>query len=526
MSPKKNRQTTWVTLFVAIGSIGYGYAASIIGQVLGQPQFFESFNLAQEGPGLDYTNAIIGAMNGIFFAGTTLGCLFIAWTATAFGRLRTIQIASCVCIFGAALMAGSINIPMYLASRFIMGWGVGMMVCGIPLYQAELSPPKSRGFHVGLHGSGLGCGYSLSGFTGFGCFYAAKSSFQWRFPFALQLVPMIILLCGTFFLPESPRWLLSNDRKEEAWKVIQRLHSDPNDTNDTFAKSEMYQMTEQFTLDNARMRTLGITKWWHFFQQPSYRKRLVVGVGATLTVACSMNLVMNNYQVHIYNQLGLNGGIPILLLAIWNVFGMLGNMNGAIILMDRFGRKNVFMLGIASTAACLAAEAALTKYFVQTGSTNRVGLGFGVFFIFLYVVFFASCMDAQQYVIVSETFPMEFRSIGVAISLAAQYCAAALFVGVAPISFANIGYLFYVVFVCLDVCTFLFVWKFIPEMKGLSLEEINELFGDPVAVHITHADKKETEEIDRRIENFDVKSAGQGEVTPPVHSENQGELKV
>jgi MFS family permease len=162
---------------------------------------------------------------------------------------------------------------------------------------------------------------------------------------------------------------------------------------------------------------------------------------------------------------------------------MLGNMNGAILLMDRFGRKNVFMLGIASTAACLAAEAALTKYFVQTGSTNRVGLGFGVFFIFLYVVFFASCMDAQQYVIVSETFPMEFRSLGVAISLAAQYCAAALFVGVAPISmhskssqtrgreltrlkgFANIGYLFYIVFVCLDVCTFFFVWKFIPEVR-------------------------------------------------------------
>jgi MFS family permease len=141
-----------------------------------------------------------------------------------------------------------------------------------------------------------------------------------------------------------------------------------------------------------------------------------------------------DYQVQIYNQLGLHGGIPILLLAIWNVFGMLGNMNGAILLMDRFGRKNVFMLGIASTAACLAAEAALTKYFVQSGSTNRVGLGFGVFFIFLYVVFFASCMDAQQYVIVSETFPMEFRSLGVAISLAAQYCAAALFVGVAPIS--------------------------------------------------------------------------------------------
>lgn len=113
---------------------------------------------------------------------------------------------------------------------------------------------------------------------------------------------------------------------------------------------------------------------------------------------------------------------------------MLGNFAGAVLFMDRYGRKNIFMIGIATTAACLAAEATLTKYFVQTNSNNRIGLGFGVFFIFLYVVFFASCMDAQQYVIASETFPMEFRSIGVAISLAAQYCAAALFVGVAPIS--------------------------------------------------------------------------------------------
>jgi fucose permease len=83
-----------------------------------------------------------GAMNGIFFAGATLGCLFIAWTATAFGRLRTIQLASCVCIIGAALMAGSVNIPMYLASRFIMGWGVGMMVCGSTCY------PTLRDLHA------------------------------------------------------------------------------------------------------------------------------------------------------------------------------------------------------------------------------------------------------------------------------------------------------------------------------------------------------------------------------------------
>src|ERR1700709_435012 len=82
-------------------------------------------------------------------------------------------------------------------------------MCVVPLYQAELSPPRHRGFHVGLHGSGLGCGYALAGFTGFGTFYAAKSSFQWRFPFALQLVPILILFCGSWVLPESPRWCMS-----------------------------------------------------------------------------------------------------------------------------------------------------------------------------------------------------------------------------------------------------------------------------------------------------------------------------
>lgn len=69
-------------------------------------------------------------MNGLFFAGGCLGCLFIAHFAEVYGRLRNIQLSCVICIFGAALMTGAKNVPMYLASRFIMGWGVGMMVCG------------------------------------------------------------------------------------------------------------------------------------------------------------------------------------------------------------------------------------------------------------------------------------------------------------------------------------------------------------------------------------------------------------
>ncbi|KAF6228525.1 hypothetical protein HO133_008255 [Letharia lupina] len=453
---KRNRHTSYITIFAAIGSITYGYAASIIGQVIGQPQFYNYFALAQKGPDT-------GAMNGLFFAGGALGSLSIAYTASAFGRLRTIQIACMVCILGAALMAGAANVAMYLASRFIMGWGVGQMVCGVGSYQKVLD---------GVRHSSL------------------------------------------FFQKVADgKTVLMKGRNDEAFQVIQRLHAQPDDPDDTFARKEFYQMTQQFALDEQKKQNLGVVHWWDYFKKASYRRRILIGCGATLSSACSGNLVVNSlkhakhrrrksdYQVTLYTGLGITGGIPILLFAIWNIVGMLGNIVAATALMDRFGRKICLLIGIAGTATCLAFEAALTKYFVGQETPNKVGLGFGTFFIFFYVVFYATFIDAQQYVVVSEAFPMEFRSIGVALSLFAQTAAAALFVGVAPVSFTHIGWKFYLVFICLDVCTFTLVWVFFPETKGLSLEEINELFGDPVAVHITH---DQEDDLDKKIQDMSI----------------------
>lgn len=83
------------------------------------------------------------------------------------------------------------------------------LICAVPLYQAELSTPTQRGRSVGFHGIALATGYALTGFIGFGCFYVKTSSFQWRFPFAVQLIPVLILLSGSWALPESPRWCKS-----------------------------------------------------------------------------------------------------------------------------------------------------------------------------------------------------------------------------------------------------------------------------------------------------------------------------
>jgi hypothetical protein len=87
---------------------------------------------------------------------------------------------------------------------------------------------------------------------------------------------------------------LTKGNREAAWKTIQKLHSDPQDPEDTFAQKEFYQMTQQFALGNEKMESLGVKKWWDFFKQPSYRRRLLIGCGATLSSACSGNLVVNS----------------------------------------------------------------------------------------------------------------------------------------------------------------------------------------------------------------------------------------
>ena len=192
-----------VALFVAFGSLSYGYASSISAALIGQPSWYDYMGLV---PGESYTNVILGAINGVYAAGGAFGCVFNMWSAEALGRRRSIQLGCLISIVGAGLMTGIVNIAMFIVSRFIMGFGIGILVTLVPLYQSEVSPPESRGLMVGLHGVLIGFSYSLTGFITYGCYFAPYGQFQWRFPLSVQLIPVIILLIGSFFLPESPRW--------------------------------------------------------------------------------------------------------------------------------------------------------------------------------------------------------------------------------------------------------------------------------------------------------------------------------
>jgi MFS family permease len=153
-----NTYNLWVVIFVALGTISTAYGLAIIGSTVGQPNFYTYFHLATQGePGYAHTTNIIGALNGVNSAGAIAGCLFNAWSAEFYGRKRTMQIASVILIVGGALCSGAVDIAMFLVGRFVAGWGSGTLAAVVPIYQAEVSTPETRGAMVSITGRTYAC---------------------------------------------------------------------------------------------------------------------------------------------------------------------------------------------------------------------------------------------------------------------------------------------------------------------------------------------------------------------------------
>lgn len=152
----------------------------------------------------------------------------------------------------------------------------------------EVVPIDMRGGLVDIHAVMLVLGYTIQGWVGFG-FYFWTDDNNWRPPLALQCAWPLMLLFGLYWIPESPRWLIMNDRVEEAKAILDNLHSDPSDPENTYAATEFYQIQKQIAID----RTLGAS-WIQLFKKPSYRKRAFLALGLTGIIQCSGVLVINS----------------------------------------------------------------------------------------------------------------------------------------------------------------------------------------------------------------------------------------
>lgn len=282
---------------------------------------------------------------------------------------------------------------MFTAGRIINGLGIGTLVTAIPMYQAEVSTPESRGFMVSMHGVMFAMGYSLQGWIGFGMYFisasGSNSSFPWRFPIAFQMAPALLLLLGSSWLPYSPRWLMMNNRFDEALNVLERLHRTKDDANDTMAKKEFYQMKKQLDYDRQIKAT---TSRFELFKTAPNRRRALVGFLLMWNNQFTGVLVIANYGIILYTSLGMTGYLPLLLTSLWVTSTFPGNIFCAFF-VEKFGRRKFLLIGLSGILVSLICEIALQAQY--TGTTNRAGQNAAIFFCFFFITpFWSTFCDA------------------------------------------------------------------------------------------------------------------------------------
>ena len=158
------------------------------------------------------------------------------------------------------------------------------------IWMNEVVPSHLRGALVDIHAVLLVFGYVTSAWIGLGCYFINDpKGRQWRIPLAIQTLFPLLLLSGLYWIPESPRWLVMKGRLEEAKAILDRLHSNKSDPDNSYARTEFYQIQKQIIID----RTLD-NSWMHMLKKPSYRKRCLLAVGTTGIIQCSGVLVINS----------------------------------------------------------------------------------------------------------------------------------------------------------------------------------------------------------------------------------------
>ncbi|KAK2814040.1 hypothetical protein FQN50_000444 [Emmonsiellopsis sp. PD_5] len=414
------------------------------------------------------TTPIIATANGVFSAGGAVGSLFMMWSCEAFGRKANIQLGSFLAILGGALQGGAVTLNMFQAGRFVSGTAIGILVTVCPMYLAEMSSPFVRGWLVGHHPIFLVFGYMISGWVGFGCYFATNPSFAWRFPLCLQVLPPLVLLSGSYWIPRSPRWLISKGKFDEAYEVLKRVRQSSDDPYDVVAKEEFAQTKEQLKLEAAKLAETGHGVWTAIFKRKSYRKRMIIGFLTQWGAEFGGPLVINNYGVILYTNLGMTGHMPLLLVALWlTTAGLIYNPLGAWLHDKVNSRRWMFMtgfIGIVITTSCLAAMSA------EYGETkNRVGNGLGMGF-----------------------------------SLFGQFSSTLILLQTAPMGFDQVRWKYYLVIICWSAVFVPVIYFFFPETARLTLEEIAKNFGEEIAITGTDATDEEKRAIDCKLRNADL----------------------
>lgn len=435
----------WLYVVAIVASLGGLLSGFDTGVISGALLFInQTWDLSDYTQGFLVSSVLIGAVIG---AGTN-GIL-----ADMFGRKKIIIATAVIFIVGSILCALAPNIYVLILSRILVGLAVGIVNFIVPLYLSEVAPKQMRGTLVSLYQWAITAGILFS-YVINGAF--ASAVYNWRWMLFAGVVPGIILLVGMSFLGDTPRWLVSKNRDEEAKKIYRKIEPSEN------ADVAVAEIKETLKTEGGSDKKIRFKKWMIM--------PFVVGIGIMFAQICTGINTIIYYAPTIFKIAGFDSNAN----AIYATAGI-GLINFlmtiiAIFFTDKLGRKPLLYVGLTGVMLSLLGLGCAFHFASVLGASLKwVAVGSLAF----YIICFAFSLGPVGWIIVSEVFPLKIRGLAMSLCTVANFAFNFFVVGSFPVLINRVGgaYTFWM-FAFVSLLCIIFVYFFVPETKGISLEQI------------------------------------------------------
>lgn len=425
----------------------------------------------QESFGLDGAGSSTGLVFIIYNLGQIAAFPFCGMLADGFGRRWCIFIGCLIVIVGTAVQGTANTLGQFQGGRFVLGFGAAIASAAGPAYTVELAHPAYRGFMAGMYNNFWWLGNILAGWSTYGTNLHFTSSWAWRTPTVVQAgMPTVTMLLILFF-PESPRWLIAQDRTEEALAILARYHGEGR------VDHPLVQLQYREIIEQSKMYR-SENPWWDFRELVNTRAaryRLYMVIGMSFFGQWSGNNVVSYFMPQMIKSAGITStNTQLLLNAINPIFSMMGAIYGAS-LLDRLGRRPMMLWGL---TGALVSYIFLTAFTAQTA--NHPDLAYGVIVaIYIFGIFFAWSFTPLQTLYAVECLENRTRAKGSGLNF--LFLNIAMVVNTWGISegIAKIGWKLYVIYIVWIGVEIVIIYFFFVETAGKTLEEMGEIFEAP-----------------------------------------------
>ncbi|MGZ7095942.1 MAG: sugar porter family MFS transporter [Methanobacterium sp.] len=438
-----NRFVIVAAVITAIGGLLFGYDTGVIsGAILFIREAFALTTTSQE---IVVSAVLIGAVIGASVSGVL---------ADKYGRRIMIIVASIIFGVGAIFTALTPEVYSLIAGRIVVGIAIGMASFIAPLYIAEVAPYNIRGALVSLNQLAITVGIVVSYLVDF--IFAPSGG--WRYMLGLAFIPSLILGVGMYFMPYSPRWLMSKGYVDRARSVLERIRAT------TKVNDEITEIKDSLVVERESK--------WSDLLDPAIRRALIIGVG----LAIFQQLTGINTVIYYAPTILLFAGLQSAAVSILATAGI-GVINVAltvvaILLIDRVGRRPLLLFGLVGMVISLII---LGLSFALPGLSGSLGI-LAVLSLMLYVGSFAIGLGPVFWLMISEIYPLKIRgramSTATVVNWGMNLLVAITFLSLIQLLGASGTFWLYSI---ISVFAILFVYFRVPETKGKSLEEIERL---------------------------------------------------